>query len=493
MRKLTKAILVCLMVGAMVLTGVWYLLFAPRQASYDEDENRNLAAAPKFSFASFWNGQLSTDLENWLLDRFWGRSGAMDISMSMKDLGSIATYEDSLVILEASRDELTGQEDENTLDDLVNDLFTTPGATQPPEATPAPTPAPTPEGGHSTPGQTPPPEPTPAQTTPGEPAQPETTLPPTTPGPTMSTDLADYPKNPGILLSIGGETTWIKAYPQKNVLAVTSVLSRLAGKLPQGGQLVYTMVPQSVSARAYVAAKHKDFFTSQTEDLVQAFSPANVTAICAADILDEHMKLGEYMYFRTDIHWTPQGTYQVYRHMAAAAGKTPTAWEDFNLQVEENFLGTYYRSDPTDYMRRNPDTLTLVSPKFPVEWRRVTGKDSYKVLPLLDFNARKSDRYTVYLGGPAGPWSYAVSENGETENCLVICDSFGLAFVPMIATNYRQTHYMDPRYFDARVTGCSLTEMMEKYDITDVYVVVGALHTYDNNFITGYLNDQIGK
>lgn len=479
MRKMTKAILVCLVVGDMALTGLWYLLAAPRQASYDENENRNLAPAPKFSFASFWNGQLSNDLENWLLDRFWGRSGAMDISMAMKDLGSIATYEDSLVILESGKDELTGQQDEGTLDDLVNDLFTTPPVDQPPASTPS--------NPQTDPRQTPP-ETTPEQTPP-----PETTPVPTTPGPTMSTNPEDYPKNPGILLSIGGQETWLKAYPQKNVLAVTSVLSRLAGKLPQGGQLVYTMVPESVTARAYMAAKDKDFFTSQAEKIVQAFSPANVTAVCAADILDEHMKQGEYMYFRTDIHWTPQGTYQVYRQMAAAAGKTPTPWEDFNIQVEEPFLGTYYRSNPTDYMRDNPDSLTLVSPKHDLQWRRVTGKDSYDVLPLLDFNARKNDRYTVYLGGPAGPWSYAVSENGQEENCLVICDSFGLAFVPMIATNYRQTHYMDPRYFDAQVTGRTLTEMMAQYDITDVYVVVGALHAYDNDFITGYLNDQIGS
>ncbi len=473
MKKMTKAILCALMIGAMVGTGLWYLLFAPRAASYDERENRNLSGAPKFSFSAFWNGSLSTDLENWLLDRFWGRNAAMDLTMSLKDLGSIATYQDSLAILSGSRDELTGEGDQEDLDDLVNDLFTTPPVTDPPLTTPRET----------GPEETTPPETTPAGTT----------VPETTPGPTLSTNLEDYPKNLGVIVSIGGQQTWMKAFPQKNVLAVTSVLSRLAGKLPQGGQLVYTMVPQSAAAQAYIAAKDKDFFTSRAEEMVQAFSPSNVTAICAADILDEHIKQGEYMYFRTDIHWTPEGTYQVYREMAAAAGKTPTQWEDFSLSVEEKFLGTYYRKDPKDYMRDNPDTLTLVSPRFPLEWRRITGKDgAYQVLPLLDMNARQNDRYTVYLGGPAGPWSYVQSENGQEENCLVICDSFGLAFVPMISTNYRQTHYMDPRYFDAGVTGMSLTEMLAHYGITDVYVVVGDLHAYDNNFLTGYLNDQLG-
>ena len=114
------------------------------------------------------------------------------------------------------------------------------------------------------------------------------------------------------------------------------------------------------------------------------------------------------------------------------------------------------------------------------------------MIPLLDMNAKQSDRYSIYLGGSAGPWSYVASDNGKTENCLVITDSFGLPFVPMVSTNYGQVHYLDTRYYSKSTVGYTVAEMMEKYNITDVYVIVGDLHSYGSSFITYDLSDQLG-
>lgn len=473
MKKITKLICVLLMMSLMVGSGIYYVLFAPRQASFDETENRKLTASPKFSIQNLLDGTLSSQLESWMLDRFWGRAAAMDISMAIKDSGSIATYRDALAVMGNKEDTLAGQEqDEGKMDDLIDDLFTTPAATTPPATTP---PVTTPS--HAGPEHT-----TPAVTTPA----------PTTPQATLSTNVEDYPEKPAIISSADGKVTRHKSYQRRYVLAISSVIGRVADTLPEGGKLVFTMVPQSNVANSYISAKNKEYFTSEAEIIVQAFTPDNVIAISSANVLDEYMKRGEYVYFRSDMHWTPQGTYAVYQEMVAAAGQTPTPWSEFNIATEENFLGTYYRDNPASYLKDNPDTLTLVTPKFPLEWRRITGKDQYKVIPFMNMDARKNDRYTIYLGGSAGPWTYAESENGKTENCLVICDSFGLAFVPMVSTNYQQTHYLDPRFFDERVVGYSLQEMIENYNIKDVYVIVGDLHSYGSEFFTKYLYEQIG-
>ena len=139
-----------------------------------------------------------------------------------------------------------------------------------------------------------------------------------------------------------------------------------------------------------------------------------------------------------------------------------------------------------------PDVLELLMPKFDLEWRRITSGEEYKLIDFLDFNARANDRYTVYLGGPAGPWTYAECDNGQEENCLVITDSFGLPFVNMVATNYGQVHYLDTRYYKKSAVGYTVKEMMEKYNITDVYVIVGDLHSYGSSFINYDLSDQLG-
>lgn len=456
MKVKTKKLLCFIMVGFFALTGLWYMLFAPKEESYHEGENRNLAAAPQLSFSSFWDGTLSNALESWLLDRFFARDAAMDISMGIKDMGSIASYEDALVIMGREDDALTDNDlDEDKLEDMMNELLnpTTPPNTDPEDTTPDGT--------------------EPAQT------QPKLTV-------------EDYPEYLAIKGSSGGKVTTLKRHRRTYALALTSVLNRVAALLPEDGQLMFTMVPQSNVANTFLATEDREYFTSEAEGMIDAFSADNVHAFSTAEILSDSLVRGDYVYFRSDMHWTPEGAYLVYCEMVKAAGLTPTPWEEFHIETEENFLGTYYRDNPSNYMKNNPDTLTLVSPDYPVEFRRITGKDTYKVIPLLDKNAKQSDRYSVYLGGSAGPWTYTVSDNGKTENCLVITDSFGLPFVPMVATNYGQVHYLDTRYYSKSTVGYTVKEMMEQYNITDVYVIVGDLHSYGSSFITYDLPDQLG-
>ena len=453
MKRKTKKLLCFLLVGFFALTGLWYMLFAPKGETYHEGENRNLAAAPSFTFSSFWDGSLSNDLESWLLDRFFARDAAMDISMGIKDLGSIASFEDALVIMGREDDALTDNDlDEDMLEDMANDLLN-----NQPDSTVS-----------TNPNSTDP-------STPSKPLSPE-----------------DYPELLAIKSSSGGEITIHKRHRRTYALALTSVLNRVAALLPEGGELMFTMVPQSSVANEFLANDNREYFTSEAEEMIDAFSADNVHAFSTAQILSDSLVRGDYVYFRTDMHWTPEGAYLVYCEMAKAAGLTPTPWEDFNIETEENFLGTYYRDNPSNYMKNNPDTLTLVSPNFPVELRRVTGVDMYKVIPLLDMDAKQSDRFSIYLGGSAGPWTIAVSENGKTENCLVITDSFGLPMVPMLATNYAQTHYLDTRYYSKQTVGYTVAEMIEKYNITDVYMIVGDLHSYGSSFLTYDLPDQLG-
>lgn len=456
MKIKTKKLLCMILVGFFALTGLWYMLFAPKEETYHEGENRNLAAAPELSFASFWDGTLSNDLESWLLDRFFARDVAMDVSMGIKDMGSIASYEDALVIMGREDDALTDNDlDEDKLEDMMKELLnpTTPPNTDPEDTTPDGT--------------------EPSQT------QPKLTV-------------EDYPELLAIKGSSGGKETILKRHRRTYALALTSVLNRVAALLPEDGELMFTMVPQSNVANTFLATEDREYFTSEAEGMIDAFSADNVHAFSTAEILSDSLVRGDYVYFRSDMHWTPEGAYLVYCEMVKAAGLTPTPWEEFHIETEENFLGTYYRDNPSSYMKNNPDTLTLVRPDYPVEFRRITGKDSYKVIPLLDKNAKQSDRYSVYLGGSAGPWTYAVSDNGKTENCLVITDSFGLPFVPMVATNYGQVHYLDTRYYSKSTVGYTVKEMMEQYNITDVYVIVGDLHSYGSSFITYDLSDQLG-
>jgi hypothetical protein len=40
--------------------------------------------------------------------------------------------------------------------------------------------------------------------------------------------------------------------------------------------------------------------------------------------------------------------------------------------------------------------------------------------------------------------------------------------------------------------GYSVAEMIEKYEIRDIYVVVGDLHSFESGFLTTNANQQLG-
>ncbi len=480
MKKLFSLLFILAWCALLAGLAGYYILAAPKEAAFSREENRMLHAMPAVSLESFLNGTLSDGLESWLLDRFPERNGVISRVDAMKDAMSAATYEEYLLIAEGSADPLDTEDYTDDIGQLLGELEG--GKT--PEETPAPVlPAPPEE-----------PEPDPAQEDPDavmNPAAPPEEDPPIVPKSEARAE--DYPKRLGVYAELDGETVVYQEYDKDNVLALTAVLNQYAGLLPEGGKLLFTMVPQSATGNRFVNSSRNGRFYSTFGEVINAFGLDNVYAFDAAAILSDAVLEDRYVYFRSDMHWTPYGSYLVYCEMAARAGKTPCDYDGgFDHTLEAPFLGTYYRDNPTDYMRQHADELDLLMPRFPLEWRRVTGKDTYTLIDFLDFDAAENDRYTVYLGGPAGPWTYTESENGESENCLVLTDSFGLGFIPFVTTGYKQVHYYDPRYFDQETVGYTVAEMIEKYQIRDIYVVIGDLHSFDSGFIISTAQRQLG-
>ncbi len=474
-RRMPRAY-IALWLALLLVLGMYYLLLAPRTSVYSEEENRTLAAFPELTAESLFSGEFGRDMETYLLDHFPFRSAVISFVNRVQSALSFATYEEYLQIADGPEDPLDKEDYLGDMDDLLQDLV--PGISEPPAVTTV---------------QTQPQETQPTATVPSttEPTQPQE-IPPITQKPAAS--LEDYPARLGLYMDTGAGNQAVTTYSRENVAAVTAVLNKYAKLLPENGKLMFTVVPQSIYANRFVSAANKVSFLSDWDDLVNGMGADNVYAFDAAEILSEAMKQGEYVYFRTDMHWNPYGSYLVYQQMAAQAGKTPCSYtEDFEITVETPFRGTYYRDNPAAYMNVEPDVLDLLMPKHSLQWRRITGGDEYKIIDFLDFNAQQNDRYTVYLGGPAGPWTYAESDNGETENCLVITDSFGLGYIPFLTCNYKQVHYYDARYFDAGITGGNVAQLMEKYGIQDVYVVVGDLHSFDSSFLLSSANNQLGE
>ncbi len=477
--------------------GIYYVLFAPTESTYSEDENRMLAGFPDYTPSSLITGNFMENIENYLLDNFPHRTQVISATNKLESTVSLARYEEYILIAENPEDQLDSEDYLDDIDNLLAELdnssaTASPTPTPEPTATPTPTEAPVPTvteapiAPEATPTCTPTPTNTPTPTPTPTPAE----NPPIEQKPTAIKE--DFPETVGLYTEAGGTKKTISTYSRDNVMALTAVLNKYAALLPENGKLMFTVVPQSTYGNRFVNAADKESFYANWDDVVNGFGSNNVYAFDSAEILTDAIKQGSYVYFRTDMHWTPYGSYLVYKEMAARAGVEPCDYDkDFEHTMEEPFRGTYYRDNPSTYESVAPDALDLLLPKYPLEWRRTTGMDTYKLIDFLNFNAKKNDRYTVYLGGPAGPWTYAEVDNDATENCLVLTDSFGLGYLPFLTINYKQVHYYDPRYYNKNTVGYTVAEMIEKYNIQDIYVVVGDLHSFNSSFILNYANEQL--
>ena len=469
MKKLHIKAFIGAWMALLLCLGIYYVGFAPRESSFTETENRTLAGFPEITAESVFSGQFGQEFETYLLDRFPIRDATINAVNRLESLLSFASHDDYLLIAEDVEDPLDTSDFEDDLELLLAEMEKQ--ATTPPTEPPAET---------EPPVQTEPP----TETEPPE-------DPPIEPKPEASAE--DFPAVIGVYMDIGQGETTLQQYSRSRAVAVTAVLNKFASLLPEDGKLMFTIGPASRLLYRFANAEEKVSMYSTWDEVVNAISADNVYAFDAPEILSSHIQNGEYVSFRTDNHWTPWGAYQIYKEMAARAGKELADYEeDFDITVEEDFRGTYYRDNPSAYWTVEPDTLERLMPKTAVEYRQLTSPDTYEVIDFLKLDAVSNDRYTVYLGGPGGPWRYVECDNDETENCLVVTDSFGLTVIPFLTQNYKQIHYYDARYFNKNITGGSVADMIAKYDIHDIYVIVADFHSFDSGFLISDVNYHLG-
>ena len=188
------------------------------------------------------------------------------------------------------------------------------------------------------------------------------------------------------------------------------------------------------------------------------------TVSASADVIDmrqvypEHKE--EYLYYRTDHHWTTHGAYLAYEQFCALKGLTP-----FDPSAEQtvevpDFYGTHYSA--TRFWNAEPDTITYYSLDNPMTIYQLTGEASFEpveTVQLMDPDKLETqDKYGAFLHGNNG---YSVIEGDGEGSILVVKDSYGNCFVPYLTKNYAKIGVVDFRDFHY---GLDTTIEKEGYD-----------------------------
>lgn len=173
----------------------------------------------------------------------------------------------------------------------------------------------------------------------------------------------------------------------------------------------------------------------------------------------------EYIYYRTDHHWTTLGAYYAYAAWCEKHGQTAAPLTAYEREtVADDFYGTTYNKS---HQRVQPDTVELFHRAGEQPVHVVWNKGEQEAdSPYRRDLSGENDKYRVFFDGNTAEITVDTNcENGNT--LLILKDSYANCFVPFLFEDYSRIVMIDLRY-QADVLDDILSE---EPDITDVMVL----------------------
>lgn len=301
------------------------------------------------------------------------------------------------------------------------------------------------------------------------------------------TEPAAAPEQLGNVILVGnramdvpyGDNTKIKRYAQ----AVNGLAELL------GPDVKTFSMPVPNAAEFYAGSSwntghysQKAMFQTLQENLSE-----NVTYVDAYTELAKHTD--EYIYFRTDHHWTHQGAYYAYTALGKSAGFTAEPQSKFDTGQWENFVGsmyTYIASYPQSaVLKENPDTVHYWKPYANCEtyyYSDTDLDDGVLMGTICVIREEVENKYLTFMGGDH-PVTIVTTDT-EGPCIMVIKESYGNALISWLTSHYSKIILIDPReYFDNR-SDIDLKEFAQSQGVDQCLIINYPMMLNSDNYIT---------
>lgn len=410
-----------------ILTVVSFLL--PLRPTVSEREKRELAAFPQFSMETLLSGEYFDDITLWFSDTFPGREAWLDVADFTKSLHGDA--------------EVSVVEDAGVVDQLLN-----PTGDEQTEPTITPEPTPTPWGGINA----------------GE-------------------DAEIYM---GGIIQIGDSAFNRLGFSELCCADYTKSLSKLGDKLAeQGVRVISAPAPTAIGIMVEEKYLKKLNSVDQAYTLATMHDPMseNVITVDTVSALLEHND--EYLFFRTDHHWTALGAYYSYEAICEALGMEAAPLSSFTEWDKGEFRGSH-SSKVARPQKLRWDNLIAYIPPQDIQVSILYQWGAQEAPLLRDVADEKIySKYSTFLGADYELMELINPEIEDDSTCLIVKDSFGNCFAPFVTQNYHRVLVMDYRKFHRM----SLSKFAEKYEVDDIWFTpyMIATQSMDGNNFFEYL------
>ncbi len=422
-------------------------LIIPLRPSESALENRTLEKFPSFTMASFLDGSYFSQISTWYADTFPFRETLLSANASFEGLYGIQG-EQYVASTGQSGDEIpdsyeAGIQDENDTSEIANTEENNTAETVDSEETNT--------AGTAGTGET-------------EEYEDGT--------------IYDEPEVTGDVYISGDTAFSIYYFNTEGANDYVAMIDKAQKKLAGLADVYTILVPTSVGINLSEEVQDKLNSADQNAAINYVYEGIQTTnsKVKTVEIFDTLKKHNaEYIYFRTDHHWTALGAYYAYEEFCSVKGIAATPIEDYETMEFSDFLGTFYASSgQSASLKNNPDTILAYIPTSTNDMIYYDSNgDAYKWNVIYDVNGwENSAKYSTFA---AGDNPFEVIDNPElngSSNCLVIKESFGNAFIPFLVDHYDKVYVVDYRYFyKYSEYNNSVYQLVNDNDISDVIFV----------------------
>lgn len=284
-----------------------------------------------------------------------------------------------------------------------------------------------------------------------------------------TTGIADFSNN-GIVVDgvkMYGEDAGVMLFGgnKKQGARYAEIINKYKASL--GNVNVYNMVVPT-SVEFYLPKKYSKYSSSEKESIDYIYSclSPDVTPIDAYSKLAEHTD--EYIYLRTDHHWSPLGAYYAYTAFCEALGMEYHPITDYTEKVKEGFVGSLYGYTNDITLANAPEQFHYFLPPdvtYSVQTYYYDTLAPKNGGALFHEYVEGANCYGMFLGADAIHTKITTStKNGR--KIVVFKESYGNAFVPFLVNNFEEIYVIDIRYF-----GTNAVDYIKKIGATDVLFI----------------------
>lgn len=255
-------------------------------------------------------------------------------------------------------------------------------------------------------------------------------------------------------LYLNGDSAYELFYfSEKAVRAHASLLNTVQAMFPKV-KLSAMIVPNSFGVILDPKVQEKLASSGMDQAIAYSYSlmDKRVNTVNVFDALSAHKK--EYIYFRTDHHWTQLGAYYAYQEYCKSMGYSTKPLSDYQKLDFPEFYGTFYFfMNRPESLKGHPDQVTAYQGSMNT-MQYTDSKGNLQEGKLINDASQMlpGNKYNCFMLGDHGYVEIHNEGAPRKKSILVLKDSYGNAFVPLLAQDYRDVYVVDYRHYQGNAS-----------------------------------------